>query len=265
MLEYWYLFPIAVAISTTAMTFGIGGASMFSPFFILALKLPVTLSVGLGLFIEIFSFSSGVIGFAKKKLINYHRAKYALLTSVPAAILGVLLMKYFSDQIVIICLAGLLLILAILINVPDTPRLPKSARQKDTSNAQTIYTKLFPAITHTLHGLGGFFAGLTGSGLGEINDYVYLKYYKLTGAVAAGTSIFVVAITALIASAVHATHLQPEIFTQLGRMLVWIIPGVIIGAQIGVRFSEHVPDAQRAQLTSMLFIIIAAALLLPFF
>ncbi len=36
--DYWYLFPISVAIATTAMASGIGGAVFFSPLFIIAFR-----------------------------------------------------------------------------------------------------------------------------------------------------------------------------------------------------------------------------------
>ena len=39
-LQYWYMFPIAILIATIAMASGVGGATFFSPLFILALGLP---------------------------------------------------------------------------------------------------------------------------------------------------------------------------------------------------------------------------------
>jgi hypothetical protein len=36
-LQYWYMLPIAVLIATTAMASGVGGATFFSPLFIIAL------------------------------------------------------------------------------------------------------------------------------------------------------------------------------------------------------------------------------------
>ena len=35
-LQYWFIFPIAVLFATIAMASGVGGATFFSPFFILA-------------------------------------------------------------------------------------------------------------------------------------------------------------------------------------------------------------------------------------
>lgn len=262
MIEYWYLLPVAAAIATTAMTFGIGGAALFSPLFIIVLGLPASLAVGLGLFIEIFGFSSGLIGFAKEKLINYRCARFALVASIPAAIIGVLISQELPETLITLLLATLLLVLAVLISKPDTKRLPKRYQQTSSADAKNTYTKPSPYTTRALHALGGLFAGLTSTGLGEINDYVYLKHYRMSGALAAGTSVFVVAITVLLASAVHVAHLQAQHLPQILGILVWVVPGVIIGAQLGVQLSKHVSDTRRDQLTTVLFVLIAAALIL---
>jgi uncharacterized membrane protein YfcA len=36
-LQYWYMLPVSVLIATIAMASGVGGATFFSPLFILAL------------------------------------------------------------------------------------------------------------------------------------------------------------------------------------------------------------------------------------
>ncbi len=47
------------------MLFGIGGAVLFSPFFLLVLSLRIDMAIAPGLLIEVFGFSSGFVGFAK--------------------------------------------------------------------------------------------------------------------------------------------------------------------------------------------------------
>ena len=58
-LEYWNMVPAAVLIATVAMASGIGGATFFSPLFILALGLPPEVAIGTGLITEVFGFASG--------------------------------------------------------------------------------------------------------------------------------------------------------------------------------------------------------------
>jgi uncharacterized membrane protein YfcA len=47
------------------MLFGIGGAALFSPFFLLVLSLRIDMAIALGFLIEVFGFSSGFVGFAR--------------------------------------------------------------------------------------------------------------------------------------------------------------------------------------------------------
>ena len=67
-LEYWFMLPVATVIATIAMASGIGGATFFTPFLILALKLPPEVAIGTGLITEVFGFASGVYAYARKKL-----------------------------------------------------------------------------------------------------------------------------------------------------------------------------------------------------
>ena len=66
-LEYWYLFPISIAIATVAMSTGIGGAVFFSPIFLLWLKLEPSVAIGTALITELFGFSSGLVAYLKAK------------------------------------------------------------------------------------------------------------------------------------------------------------------------------------------------------
>lgn len=60
-LEYWYMLPVVIFIATIAMAAGVGGATFFSPFFILALSLSPEVAIGTGLITEVFGFASGVM------------------------------------------------------------------------------------------------------------------------------------------------------------------------------------------------------------
>ena len=57
---YWFLFPIAIVISALANGAGVGGATFFSPLFVLVLGLDTNVAVGAALITEVFGFSSGV-------------------------------------------------------------------------------------------------------------------------------------------------------------------------------------------------------------
>ena len=58
-LWYWFMLPIAVVIATTAMASGVGGATFFSPLFILALGLQPEVAIGIGLITEVLGLAGG--------------------------------------------------------------------------------------------------------------------------------------------------------------------------------------------------------------
>jgi uncharacterized membrane protein YfcA len=60
-LQYGYMFPIAVLIATIAIASGVGGATFFSPLFILALGLPPEVAIGTGLITEVFGLPVGFL------------------------------------------------------------------------------------------------------------------------------------------------------------------------------------------------------------
>jgi uncharacterized membrane protein YfcA len=87
-LRYWYMLPVAVLIATIAMASGVGGATFFSPLFILALGLPPGVAIGAGLIREVFGFASGLYAYARKRLIDYRLGLALLVVTIPAALLG---------------------------------------------------------------------------------------------------------------------------------------------------------------------------------
>ena len=90
-LAYWYLLPVAVLIAATANGAGVGGATFFSPLFILGLRLEPSVAIGTALITEVFGFASGVIGHARAKTIDWGMVKTMAVVSVPAAVVGSLL------------------------------------------------------------------------------------------------------------------------------------------------------------------------------
>ena len=61
------MFSVSVGIATIVISAVIGGAVLFAPFFMLVLRLDPLLALAAGLAIEVFGFSSGVIGYWRKK------------------------------------------------------------------------------------------------------------------------------------------------------------------------------------------------------
>lgn len=81
------------------MASGVGGATFFSPLFILGLGLSPELAVGSGLVVEVFGFSSGVYAYVRKQLIDYRIGGMLLSVTIPAALVGTVVSHYVAADI----------------------------------------------------------------------------------------------------------------------------------------------------------------------
>lgn len=108
---YWYLFPVAIAIAFVANGAGIGGATFFSPLFILVLGLEPQVAIGAALITEVFGFASGVTAHMRARTIDWTIARALIVFSVHAAVIGELLAGVISADLLKLLLGlGLLAI-----------------------------------------------------------------------------------------------------------------------------------------------------------
>ena len=276
-LEFWYMLPIGIVIATIAMASGVGGATFFSPLFILGLGLPADLAVGSGLVVEVFGFGSGVYAYVRRKLIDYRVGGMLLSATVPAAVAGVVVAHYVSADLLKVVLGmGLFAVAISFLRAPDE----ETEAQLDTlahESADTAETCLVTAegeeICYTvcnttegrlISGIGGLFVGMVSSGLGELNGYFLLQRCRVPSSVSVATSVFVVAITALVASAGHVYGVAqgglPGL-TTMGNLLLFTVPGVVLGAQLGPEVAKRVPDRVMEIGLGLLFTLTAGLLL----
>ena len=276
-IEFWYMLPIGILVATVAMASGVGGATFFSPLFILGLGLSPEIAIGSGLVVEVFGFGSGVYAYVKRKLIDYRVGGMLLSATVPAAIIGVVVAHYADADILKIILGmGLFAVAVSFLRSPDEEvegALEEMAGEDPESAETCLVTAEGEEICYTvsnttegrlISGVGGLFLGMVSSGLGELNGYFLLQRCRVPSSVSVATSVFVVAITALVASGGHVYQVAQGGLTGLTTManlLLFTIPGVVIGAQLGPAVAERVPDRVMEIFLGGLFTITAGLLL----
>jgi uncharacterized membrane protein YfcA len=276
--EFWYMLPVGILIATVAMASGVGGATFFSPLFILGLGLSPELAVGSGLVVEVFGFGSGVYAYVKRKLIDYRIGGMLLSATVPAAIAGVVVAHFADPDILKLILGmGLFAVAVSFLRAPDEEveaTLDEMAQEDPTTAETCLITAEDEEICYTvcnttegrlISGIGGLFVGMVSSGLGELNGYFLLQRCRVPSSVSVATSVFVVAITALVASLGHVVQVAQGGLTGLttmGNLLLFTVPGVVIGAQLGPELAKRVPDRIMEIGLGVLFILTASLLLL---
>jgi len=269
------MFPVSILVATTAMASGVGGATFFSPIFILVLRLDPDVAIGTALITEVFGFASGLFAYARKKVIDF-KLGFALLTAtVPLAILGTVVAGVISPDILKVILGmGLIAVALSFLRTPER----EDVRMMDASietqyggdKAETVlqaangeqirYTVCNRTEGRIIAGIGGLFVGMISTGLGELNGYFLLQRCRVPSQVSVATSVFVVAVTALSASGGHLVRfiaLGGDTLTTVLGIAVFTLPGVVIGAQLGSLLSEHIPQKIMERSLGILFIIVA--------
>jgi len=114
------MLPISTGVATVAMASGVEGATFFAPIFMLALGLPAEVAIGTGLITEVFGFASGVTAYVRRGLVDYKLATALLVATVPAAIVGSLLVPYIRSEILETILGmGLVAVAISFLRAPD--------------------------------------------------------------------------------------------------------------------------------------------------
>jgi len=276
--EFWYLFPISLIIATVAMSSGIGGAVFFSPLFMLALKLEPGIAVGTALATEFFGFTSGVIAYSRAKLIDYKLALNLLIFSIPFAILG----SIYGELVPPVVLKAVFAVGLLLIGQQLFTSWKKEERIKhekirfkefkdnyessltDRNGKIYRYTVCNKNMGRFFAGIGGAFVGMISVGLAELQEYHLVSRCKVPGPVAVGTSIFVVVITVLVASAGHIIAFANEgtqTINQVLNLLIFTAPGVVAGGQIGAKLQSKIPEDKMKIAVSVLFVLVGGFML----
>ena len=251
-LEFWFMFPVAVVIATIAMMAGIGGAVLFSPFFILVLRLDPLIALASGLAIEIFGFTSGVVGYWRQHSIRFDIVRKLIILTLPATVAGVFVGRLVPVIALKISLGLLILFLAYQFLFRGRECTPKDPRCTGFGG-EMKEVRMTPFIRGSSL-FGGLLVGMISAGLGETNE---LNFVPL----ASGTSVFLVAASAIVGVATHAFFLVTGgdfgALTDAASILVFAVPGVVIGAQIGVYLANRVNARSMGKFVGLLFAALA--------
>jgi hypothetical protein len=275
-LEYWFMFPMSIVVSTLAMASGVEGATFFSPLFILALRLSPEVAIGTALITEVFGFASGLFAYTRKKLIDLRLGLNLLVVTIPLAIIGTIIAGIIDSVYLMIILGvGLFVVALSFLRQPEHKDVvlmdKQNVEEYGGKNAQTVlvtaegeeirYTVCNRTEGRILSGIGALFMGMVSTGLGEMNGYFLLQRCRVPSKVSVATSVFVVAVTALVASTGHFIQFVKNgggVLETVLSLIIFTVPGVIIGGQIGSKISSKIPQRALEVGLAILFIIVAA-------
>jgi uncharacterized membrane protein YfcA len=262
---YWFMFPVSIGVATCAMLSGIGGAALFTPIFVLLFPLlgpeyvlaSTFAAISTALLTQTFGFLSGFIGYYRRRMIDFELAIRFIKISVPIAVAGALVAHAVHDGILIAAYAVLVFILAI--GMLFLRRRQPASRP----NYDAPYRKPeIPKSDFFLAGVGAFLTGLVSVGIGEVIISRLTKRGIPVG-IAAATSVAIVFITILFATTTLVTQLVRDggIGAVPWNLIVYEVPGVLIGGQIGPRLQGFISQRAMERAIGALFIVLAMAMM----
>jgi len=276
-LEYWFMLPIAVVFATVGTASGVGGASFFAPFFALVLGIPPEAAIATALATEVFGFASGLHRYARRRLVDYRLGRMLLLGTIPAALFGVWIGSRIEPEILKAILGvGLFAVAANGLRAPDKEQVAhldaEIAEACDTGQGQVClltadgkeihYTTCNRTEGWLIAALGGLFKGMIATGLGELNDDFLLERCRVPSRISVATSVYVVLFTTLAASLAHLLQLGlagGHELTTMGSLLVFTVPGVILGGQVGPWLTRCLPQRAFERGLHLFLLMVAAA------
>ena len=281
---YWFMFPVAIAISTTAILSGIGGAALFTPMFLIVFPLlgaeytmsTAVTAIGAALLTQTFGFASGFIGYRRRGLIDYKSALPFIAVAVPIAILGALLSQSVDANLLKGTYAVLMAILSVILlrrpaSVEGTPTIgakagaasaPEVRELKARDGTRYRYAAPRQGLGAVATGIGALLTGMVSVGIGEVIMGQLVKRHRVPLPVAAATSVLIVIATVTAASLAQVTALIAEggVEAVPWNLVMYTIPGVIIGGQIGPRAQGKVSETFMVRAIAFLFALIGVAM-----
>ena len=272
-LAHWWVFPAAIVFSTIALGAGVSGALFFSPFFMLVVGLAPAQAIGAGLLTEVFGMGNGLRSYVKQGVVDFATAKYLLIGSIPAIVVGSIAAHYVEPALLKLAFgAGLILLGGFLLyydppeqHVPgerEGPFLQEKNTGRGTTTIEAVdgeryaYDTCWRPPGMALSTAGGFITGLISAGLPEIVTTQLIVRCRVPPRVAIATSVFVLAITAVVGAAIHALTATPVWY-----VVAWSIPGVLVGGTIGTRIGKYLPSNLMETGLGAVFAIVGAIVL----
>ncbi len=293
---YWFMLPACVVIAGVATFSGISGAALMTPFFLIGFplmgvpRLSTVAAIGAALFLETSGFGAGVYHYQRMRLADTAEARSLMIVTIPLAVVGAVL-AHHAPATFLRLLYGLAMLGVAWILFPggdssgtepatvpcpcivcesecvveDCP--PTQRRELRAANGTRYrWCPRHLRSQRVISGAGALFAGLISTGVGEATLPTLVRRSRLPVPVAAATSTVVVAGTIFGAALAHgiALTLTGGIRTIPWNLIVWGVPGAIIGAALGTQLHGRVSERATRLFFSALFVLIGVAFLVAF-
>ena len=222
-------FPAGVMIASLVSTVGIGGGILWMPFFLIFLKLSPETAVVTSLLVQTAGMGSGSAAYARKRTADLPLAGVLLLLTLPGLIVGALLTRLLSAGNLELAL-GILTLTTAFLFVSTSHKYADAGRDRVPLNGVRRYGWIVSTMAVA--------SGMLSVSIGEWLVPLMRHRMNLRMRAAVATSIVTIFGTCIAGAGLH---LSMGASADLG-VLVWAVPGVLIGGQIGPQLAERINE-----------------------
>jgi len=241
-------FFAGIAIATVVTITGIGGGVFWMPFLMLVLGVPPDVAVPTALAIQVAGIGSGTVRYLWIKKVDVPLGLLCAGMAVPMVVVGSYLSQRLPSHVLEVAL-GLVTIGISLFFISGDDWFTDERRTR-VQPREAVGFGVVPLAS-------SFVSGLLSVGVGDFIVPIMVKRFKLSMDVAVGTAVFVMTIVAVIGAASHLAF--------GGRfdipVLLWSVPGVIIGGQIGPGLAGRIDDRSLREVFIFLLLLIGIHIL----
>lgn len=229
MIEYWFVFPVAILISSAVSSIGIGGGVLLMPFFLLVLKLSPDVAVTTSLIIQTAGMGSATVTCVRQQRVDFKLALFILAVAVPGVIGGAFLAGNLKSSAMQLAL-GLLVMTTAFLFVSSEQKYTDLGKSKvDMQNAYRHSWITIPA---------SIASGMLSTSMSEWLIPVMRSKLSLNMSNAIGTCITIAFAVSCVGAVSHILMGSQSNFT----VIAWAVPGVMIGGQIGPRITKRINE-----------------------
>ncbi len=246
--EVWLALPTGIGIATVASAVGIGGGILWMPFLMIMLRVKPETAVLTSLIIQSAGMGSGAVAYHRHRRIDYRLAGLLLLITAPGIALGAYAASITSPGHMELIL-GLLTLTTAFLFVSSNQQYHDVGGMRAQSRGTKPYLGFISLLS--------VISGMLSISIGEWLIPIMRSKMALRMSVAVATSITTILGTCLIGATSHALlGNQPQ-----WSVILWAVPGVLIGGQIGPRLAERINERKLKDIFIFLLTLIGIHLI----
>ena len=222
---YWYVFPIAIVIATICNASGFSGSVLFQPIFNFCLQLPIESSIATGIATETVGMGSGAYHYYKMGKVNME----VVIKVLPFVIMGILCGLFVFTTVPKLTLK--LLVGIVIFSIASKKLFIAIKNNYSIEKKKGIFFSIPKQF------FAGFASASTGTGVAEIHQPIFEYEVGLKTKTANASAIMVEALSNFLISIFNLSIGNIDY-----KILMFSVPGVLIGSYFGTVISDYVSD-----------------------